>query len=104
MSEERHRIDDLERRVAELRRTNDELGRELVAARAGSRPVTANTAGRAVARLTHARDAAVSRERASHEELEWLRRENAELKDYVERLKLGPIGFLRRVIARAARG
>jgi FtsZ-binding cell division protein ZapB len=97
------RIADLERRVEALRRTNEQLGRELIERGGGPRPRSASTAARAVAKLTAARDQA----QACLGELEELRAdrdrlgsENEVLRREVHRLRDGYGGLLRRLRAR----
>ncbi len=90
----------LERRVEELRRVNERLGRELVAAEAGRRPALATPAARSVAKLVGERDGAQAELAELRPELEHLRRENPQLREEIERLRGGYLGFLRRARAR----
>jgi len=94
------RAAELERRVEELRRVNERLGRELVEAEAGRRPASATPAGRAVAKLVGERDGAETELAELRPELEHLRRENPQLRVEIERLRGGYLGLLRRARAR----
>jgi molybdenum-dependent DNA-binding transcriptional regulator ModE len=97
------RAAELERRVAELRRVNERLGRELIEAEAGRRPAAGTPAGRAVAKLIGERDSAEAKLAELAElrpELEHLRRENPQLRAEIERLRGGYLGLLRRARAR----
>lgn len=98
MSDER--TAELERRVEELRRVNERLGRQLVEAEAGRRPASATPAARAVAKLVGERDSAQAELAELRPELEHLRRENPQLRGEIERLRGGYLGFLRRARAR----
>ncbi|HWO84417.1 MAG TPA: hypothetical protein VNM38_11615 [Solirubrobacterales bacterium] len=98
MSEER--MAELERRVEELRRVNERLGRQLTEAEAGRRPASATPAARAVAKLVGERDGAQAELAELRPELEHLRRENPQLRGEIERLRGGYLGFLRRARAR----
>lgn len=103
MSGPEERIGDLERRVEELRRVNERLGRELVEAEAGRRPALATPAARSVAKLVRDRDSAEAEAAAlakQRPELEHLRAENAYLRSELERLRSGYLGLLRRARAR----
>ena len=91
---------ELERRVEELRRVNERLGRQLVEAEAGRRPASATPAARAVAKLVGERDSAQAELAELRPELEHLRRENPQLRGEIERLRSGYLGFLRRTRAR----
>jgi len=102
MSAEERAVD-LERRVEELRRANERLGRELIEAEAGRRPAAATPAARAIAKLVGERDsaqAALAELAELRPELEHLRRENPQLRAEVERLRGGYLGLLRRARAR----
>jgi phage shock protein A len=94
------RTAELERRVEELRRVNERLGRQLVEAEAGRRPASATPAARAVAKLVCERDGAQAELAELRPELEHLRRENPQLRGEIERLRSGYLGFLRRARAR----
>jgi predicted Zn-dependent protease len=94
------RIADLERRVEDLRRANEGLGRELIERAAGRRPRSASTAGRSVAKLTNARDRAEAALRELEGEAAGLRYENKALRAEVHRLRGGGAGALRRLRAR----
>jgi cell division protein FtsB len=94
------RVAELERRVEELRRVNERLGRELIAAEAGRRPATITPAGRALAKLVAERDSAAAELAELRPELEHLRRENPQLRAESERLRSGYLGLLRRARAR----
>lgn len=100
MSDRDERTAELERRVEELRRVNERLGRELVEAGAGRRPARATPAGRAVAKLVGERDGAQAELAELRPELEHLRRENPQLRAEIERLRGGYLGLLRRARAR----
>lgn len=91
---------DLERRVEELRRVNERLGRELIEAEAGRRPATATPAARTVAKLIAERESAETELSELRPELEHLRRENPQLRGEIERLRGGYRGLLRRARAR----
>jgi phage shock protein A len=94
------RAAELERRIEELRRVNERLGRQLVEAQAGRRPASATPAARAVAKLVGERDGAQAELAELRPELEHLRRENPQLRGEIERLRSGYLGFLRRARAR----
>ena len=100
MSDRDERTAELERRVEELRRVNERLGRELVEAEAGRRPTRATPAARAVAKLVTERDSAQAELAELRPEVEHLRRENPQLREEIERLRSGYLGFLRRARAR----
>jgi predicted RNase H-like nuclease (RuvC/YqgF family) len=97
------RVADLERRVEALRRTNEELGRELIEQRAGQRPRSPATAGRAVEKLTSARDRAEAALADKEAEVAGLRHENEALRLELNRLRGGNLGLLRRACARLLR-
>jgi hypothetical protein len=98
---------DLERRVEELRRINEQLGDELVRGPASRHPRTPVAAARALNRLRQERVDALSRLEEAHQRLDeansgldHFRRENEQLCAEVARLRLGLPGFLRRARAR----
>lgn len=104
------RLKELERRVAELRRVNEQLGRDLVDGAASRQPRSPVAVGRALSELERERDIA----RAQLEEagqqlsearsgLDHLGRENEQLRAEVARLRVGIPGFLRRAQARLRR-
>jgi molybdenum-dependent DNA-binding transcriptional regulator ModE len=97
------RIAELERQVEELRRVNERLGRDLIAAEAGRRPVGGTPAARTVAKLVVERDSAEAELAELRPELEHLRPENQLLRAEVERLRSGYLGLLRRTRARLLR-
>lgn len=94
------RVGELERRVEELRRVNERLGRELIEAEAGRRPARATPAGRALGKLVAERDGAAGELAELRPELEHLRRENTQLRAELARLRGGYAGLLRRARAR----
>jgi hypothetical protein len=100
MSGGEERVAELERRVEELRRLNERLGRELVAVEAGRQPAMATPAARTVAKLVAERDGAEAELAELRPELEHLRRENPQLRGEIERLRAGYRGLLRRARAR----
>jgi len=100
VSDRDERTGELERRVEELRRVNERLGRELVEAKAGRRPALATPAARAVAKLVGERDSAQAEVAELRPEVEHLRRENPQLREEIERLRGGYLGLLRRARAR----
>jgi molybdenum-dependent DNA-binding transcriptional regulator ModE len=97
------RAAELERRVEELRRVNERLGRELVEAEAGRRPATATPAARATANLVNERDDAEAELAKLRQELERLWPENEALRAEVDRLRGGILGLSRRARARLQR-
>ena len=106
MSPGEERVAELERRVEELRRVNERLGRELIEAEAGRRPTVMTPASRALAKLVAERDSAEAElaELAKlRPEVERLRLENEVLRAAVERLRSGNFGLLRRARARLLR-
>jgi predicted RNase H-like nuclease (RuvC/YqgF family) len=103
VSAEEGRAAELERRVEELRRVNERLGRELIEAEAGRRPAMATPAARTVAKLVAERDGAeaeLAKLAELRPEFEHLRRENPQLRAEIERLRGGYRGLLRRARAR----
>jgi cell division protein FtsB len=96
LSAEEGRAAELERRIEELRRVNERLGRELIEAEAGRRPATATPAARTVAKLVADRDSAEAELAELRPELEYLRRENPQLRAEIERLRGSYRGLLRR--------
>lgn len=103
MSDGENRVAELKRRVEELRRVNERLGRELVEAEAGRRPAAATPAGRGVAKLVGERDSAEAELAALRSELERLWPENEALRAEVDRLRGGVLGLSRRARARLQR-
>jgi hypothetical protein len=97
------RVAELERRVEELRRVNERLGRELIEAEAGRRPTVATPAGRALAKLVAERDGAEAEAAELRTELERLWPENQALRAEVDRLRGGILGLSRRAHARLRR-
>jgi len=97
------RVAELERRVEELRRVNERLGRELVAVEAGRRPATATPAARTVAKLVAERDGAEAELAELRQELERLWPDNQALRAEVDRLRGGIVGLSRRARARLSR-
>ena len=100
MSGREGRAAELERRVEELHRVNERLGRELIEVEAGRRPALATPAARTVAKLVAERDSAEAELAELRPELEHLRRENPQLRAEIERLRGGYKGLLRRARAR----
>jgi FtsZ-binding cell division protein ZapB len=94
------RIADLELRVEELRRTNEELGRQLIEHGAGAQPRSASTAGRTIAKLTNARDQAQAERVDMEADRDRLRFENEVLRRELHRLRGGYGGLLRRLRTR----
>lgn len=103
MSAAEGRVAELERRVEELRRVNERLGRELIEAEAGRRPASATPAGRAVAKLVGERDSAEAEVAELRSELERLWPDNEALRAEVDRLRGGVLGLSRRARARLQR-
>jgi len=97
------RVAELERRVEELRRVNERLGRELIEAEAGRRPTGATPAGRSLAKLVAERDGAAAELAELRSELERLWPENEALRAEVDRLRGGIVGLSRRARARLRR-
>jgi chromosome segregation ATPase len=101
---------DLERRVEELRRINEQLGEELVRGAASRHPRASVAAARTLNRLRQERvDALAQLEEArqrlaeANSGLNHLARENERLRAEVARLRAGLPGFLRRARARLLR-
>ena len=103
MNGDEGRVAELERRVEELRRVNERLGRELVAVEAGRRPATATPAARTVAKLVAERDGAEAELAELRQELERLWPDNQALRAEVDRLRGGIVGLSRRARARLSR-
>lgn len=103
MSSSEERVAELERRVEELHRVNERLGRELIEAEAGRRPAMATPAARAVAKLVVERDSAEAELAELRPELAHLLRQNELLEAETERLRSGYLGLLRRARARLLR-
>lgn len=103
MSAAEERIAELERRVEELRRVNERLGRELIEAEAGRRPTVATPAGRSLAKLVAERDRAEAEAAELRSELESVWPENEALRAEVDRLRGGVLGISRRARARLSR-
>ena len=103
MSDGEERVAELERRVEELRRVNERLGRELIEAEAGRRPTMVTPTGRSLAKLVAERDSAEAELAELRPELGRLRPENDVLRAEVERLRSGYLGLLRRVRVRLLR-
>jgi len=104
------RLSELELRVAELRRVNDQLGRELVEGAASRQPHSPVTAARTLAKLTQERDLAQAQLEEVRQQLaeaqsglDHYGRENAQLRYEVARLRVGTAGLLRRAQARLRR-
>ena len=107
-SEPSQRLIELERQVAELRRVNEQLGRDLVHGSRGPRSAVA--VGRALTRSTRERDLAEAQLDEARQQLREAKsgldhyaRENAQLRIEVTRLRFGPSGLLRRAGARLLR-
>jgi adenylosuccinate lyase len=103
-------IAELELKLRELRRVNEQLGRELVAGASSRQPHAPVTAGRRVTKLMQERDAARAeleqakqRLREGDAAVDHFQRENEQLRFEAARLRFGPVGFLRRTLARLAR-
>ena len=111
MSEDpERRLAELELRVDELRRVNDQLGRELVGGAASRQPHSPVTAARTLTKLTQERDVAQTRLEEARQQLAEVQsgldhygRENAQLRSEVARLRVGVPGLLRRAQARLRR-
>lgn len=101
---------ELERRVEELRRINEQLGEELVRGAASRHPRASVAAARTLSRLEGERATALGRLEEARQQLReansglnHLGRENEQLRAEVARLRLGLPGFLRRARARLLR-
>lgn len=104
------RLQELELRVEELRRVNEQLGRELVRGAASRQPHSPVTAARALAKPRKEAESARLQLAQAEEELrqansalDHFRRENEQLRFEAARLRFGPVGFLRRALARLTR-
>jgi chromosome segregation ATPase len=104
------RLSELELRVAELRRVNEQLGRELVDGAASRQPHSPVTAARTLTKLTQERDLARTQLEEARQQLaeaqsglDHYGRENAQLRHEVARLRVGMPGLLRRALARLRR-
>ena len=104
------RLAELELRVAELRRVNEQLGRELLDGAALRQPHSPVTAARTLTKLTQERDLARTRLEEARQQLEEAKsgldhygRENEQLRAEVGRLRVGVPGLLRRAQARLRR-
>lgn len=98
---------DLQRRVEELRRVNQQLSDELVRGAASRHPRSSASAARTLNRLRQERldalaelDEARQQLREANSGLNHLGRENEQLRAEVARLRLGWRGFARRARAR----
>ena len=103
----KQRLAELELRVEELRRVNDQLGRRLVEGAASRQPHSPVTAARSLTKLTQERDLAQTqleearqRLRDADSGLDHYRRENEQLRFEAARLRFGVPGFFRRARAR----
>jgi chromosome segregation ATPase len=108
--EPEQRLAELELRVEELRRVNEQLGRELVDGAASRQPHSPVTAARTLTKLRQERDLAQSRLEEARQQLREAQsgldhygRENQQLRSEVARLRLGWPGLLRRAQARLLR-
>lgn len=108
--ESEQRLRELERQVAELRRINEQLGRDLVDGTASRQPRSPVAAGRALSKLEGERDVARAQLEEARQQLWEARsgldhygRENEQLRAEVTRLRVGVPGFLRRAQARLLR-
>jgi uncharacterized protein (DUF3084 family) len=104
------RLAELELRVTELRRVNEQLGRQLVAGPASRQPRSPVTAARTLTKLTQERDLAQTRLEEARQQLgeaqsglDHYDRENQQLRSEVARLRVGVPGLLRRAQARLRR-
>ena len=104
------RLAELELRVAELRRVNEQLGRQLVDGAASRQPHSPVTAARTLTKLTQERDLARTQLEEARQQLREAQsgldhygRENAQLRAEVGRLRVGVAGLLRRTQARLRR-
>lgn len=103
MIPDEERVAELERRVEELHRVNERLGRELIEAQAGRRATAVTPAGRSLAKLVAERDSAAAELAELRSELERLWPENQALRAEVDRLRGGILGLSRRARARLRR-
>jgi predicted nucleic acid-binding Zn-ribbon protein len=104
------RLAELELRVDELRRVNDQLGRRLVDGAASRQPHSPVTAARTLTKLTQERDLAQTQLEEARQQLREAQsgldhygRENEQLRSEVARLRVGVPGLLRRAQARLRR-
>jgi hypothetical protein len=109
-AEPEQRLLELERRIEELRRVNEQLGRELVRGGASRQPRSPVAAARALSKLTNERDFVQAELEetqrklvAANESFEGLRVEREQLRQETERLRSGALGLLRRARARLLR-
>ncbi len=108
--ETEQRVGELELRVAELRRVNEQLGRRLIDGAASRQPHSPVTAARTLTKLTQERDLAQTKLEEARQQLgeaqsglDHYGRENAQLRSEVARLRVGVPGLLRRAQARLRR-
>lgn len=108
--EPKQRLAELELRVEELRRVNEELGRKLVNGAASRQSHSPVTAARTLTRLKQELDLtraeleeARQQLRDADSGLDHFRRENEQLRFEAARLRFGLPGFLRRARARLLR-
>jgi hypothetical protein len=109
-TEPEQRLKELERQVAELRRVNEQLGRDLARGTGSRQPRSPVAAARALTKLTQERDIAMSQLDEARQQLREARsgldhygRENQQLRFEVARLRVGVPGLLRRAQARLRR-
>jgi hypothetical protein len=109
-AEPAQRLVELERQVAELRRVNEQLGRDLVQGVGSRQPRSSVAVGRALSKLTEERDLARAELEEARQQLrdansglDHYRRENEQLRFEAARLRFGALGFLRRAQARLLR-
>lgn len=110
LSAAERRLREVELQVEELRRINEQLGAELVRGPSSRYPRAAAIAARNLTATVKERDGmqaqleTAQRElRDANEALDHFRRENERLRFEAARLRFGPLGFLRRALARLAR-
>lgn len=108
--EPEQRLKELERQVAELRRVNEQLGRDLVEGAASRQPRSPVAVARALSKLEQERDLALTQLAEARQQLgeaksglDHYGRENEQLRAEVARLRVGVPGFLRRAQARLLR-